>query len=188
MIRILIVYGTTHGQTAKIANAVSQALRSRAATVDVVPAGRATCRPHGYDAVIVAASVHAGTYQKPVRRWVRSHAAELNRKPTAFVSVSLGVLQQDPKVQRELRAIVDRFTTEAGWSPVVVKQVAGALLYRQYNWFIRRIMKRIAAKAGGETDTTRDYEYTDWKDLCSFAELFFVRVAAETHAPTAIGA
>ncbi len=96
MIRILIVYGTTHGQTTKIANAVSLALRSRAASVDVVPA-RSACRPHGYDAVIVAASVHAGTYQKQVRRWVRSHAQELNRKPTALVSVSLSVLQQDPK-------------------------------------------------------------------------------------------
>ena len=39
MIRILIVYGTTHGQTAKIATDLSQALRSRGATVDVVAAG-----------------------------------------------------------------------------------------------------------------------------------------------------
>ena len=132
--------------------------------------------------------MHAGTYQKQVRRWVRSHAPELNRKPTAFVSVSLSVLQQDPKTQRDLRAIVDRFTAEAGWKPTVVKQVAGALLYRQYNWFLRRVMKRIVAKAGGDTDTTRDYEYTDWKDLRSFAELFFVRVAAETKVSTAIGA
>ena len=188
MIRILIVYGTTHGQTAKIANAVSQALRARAATVDVVAAGSACAPPDDYDAVIVAASVHAGVYQKRVRHWVRLHGPELNRKPTAFVSVSLGVLQQDPKTQRELRAIVARFTAETAWNPAVVKQVAGALLYSRYNWLIRMIMKRIAAKAGGDTDTARDFEYTDWKDLRLFAELFFARVAAETDASTAIGA
>ncbi len=30
-------------------------------------------------------------------------------------------------------------------------------------------MKRIAAKAGGDTDTTRDYEYTDWSAVNKFA-------------------
>ena len=33
-------------------------------------------------------------------------------------------------------------------------------------------MKRIVAKAGGGTDTTRDYEYTDWNDLRVFAHEF----------------
>ena len=34
------------------------------------------------------------------------------------------------------------------------------------------MMKRIVAKAGGGTDTTRDYEYTDWNDLRVFAHEF----------------
>ena len=34
------------------------------------------------------------------------------------------------------------------------------------------MMQRIVAKAGGDTDTTRDFEYTDWNDLRSFAEDF----------------
>jgi menaquinone-dependent protoporphyrinogen oxidase len=68
-----------------------------------------------------------------------------------------------------LQAIINRFLAETGWHPVVTKSIAGALLYTRYNWFIRRVMKRIAAKAGGDTDTTRDYEYTDWQDLRTFA-------------------
>jgi hypothetical protein len=35
------------------------------------------------------------------------HAAVLNGRPTAFVSVCLGVLQPDPKVQQELSALMD---------------------------------------------------------------------------------
>ena len=27
------------------------------------------------------------------------------------------------------------------------------------------MMKRIVAKAGGDTDTSKDYVYTDWADL-----------------------
>jgi menaquinone-dependent protoporphyrinogen oxidase len=50
--------------------------------------------------------------------------------------------------------------------------VAGALLYTQYGWLTRWFMKRIVTKAGGDTDTTRDYEYTDWNDLRTFAREF----------------
>ena len=39
-------------------------------------------------------------------------------------------------------------------------------------------MKRIVAKAGGGTDTTRDYEYTDWNDLRAFALEFLQAVPA----------
>jgi menaquinone-dependent protoporphyrinogen oxidase len=38
------------------------------------------------------------------------------------------------------------------------------------------MMRRIVAKAGGDTDTSRDYEYTDWADVRTFAEEF-ARVA-----------
>ena len=37
---------------------------------------------------------------------------------------------------------------------------------------MRWVMKRIAAKAGGAIDTSRDYEYTDWADLRGFARQF----------------
>ena len=56
--------------------------------------------------------------------------------------------------------------------------VAGALEYSKYNPLKRWIMKRIAAKAGGGTDTSRDYDYTDWDDLQQFAEAFGRRVVA----------
>ena len=180
MARILIAYGSTHGHTTKVAARLAETLRRAGSTVDVFEAAAPACRPDDYDGVIVAASVHAGGYQNSVRLWTKLHASTLNRKRTAFVSVCLGILQRDPKVQRELNAIVSRFVEEAGWRPTVVKPVAGALLYTRYNWFLRRMMKHIAGKAGGDTDTSRDYEYTDWKDLDAFAEHFGRRVATTT--------
>lgn len=182
MVRILIVYGSTHGHTAKVAAALANALRRQSATVDVFNAAITARRPDEYHAVIVAASVHGGAYQTTVQHWVRSHASVLNGKTTAFVSVCLGVLQRDPNVQREVEANVRRFTEAVAWKPTVVKQVAGALLYTRYNWFLGWTMKRIVAKAGGDTDTTRDYEYTDWQDLRAFADLFGKRVAAASEA------
>lgn len=33
-------------------------------------------------------------------------------------------------------------------------------------------MKRIARKEGGDTDTSRDWEYTDWDSVEAFAAAF----------------
>jgi menaquinone-dependent protoporphyrinogen oxidase len=178
MQKILIVFGTTDGQTRKIADALGRAMRSPETDVRVVEAGRPDVSPTGYDGVVVAASVHAGGYQRSVRRWLRKHAGELRDAPTAFVSVSLGVLQREAAVQEELRAIVDRLCDATKWTPTLVKHVAGALKYTQYNPVQRLIMKRIVSKAGGDTDTTRDYEYTDWNDVADFAARFMRTVSS----------
>ena len=112
-----------------MAGALTEALHRTGALVDLMAAGDPAPAPDGYDAVVVAASVHAGRYQRPVEQWVKAHAPALARKPAAFVSVCLGVLQHDPKVRRDLQAIVDRFIAVTGWRPAVVKFVAGALPY-----------------------------------------------------------
>ena len=181
MPRILVVYGTTEGHTAKVAGAVAEALHRTGGEVDVMAADDRAPAPDGYDAVVVAASVHAGRYQRQVEKWVKTHAAALARRPAAFVSVCLGVLQHEPAVRRDLQAIVDRFMAATGWRPTVVKFVAGALPYSRYGWLRRAVMKRIVAKAGGDTDTRRDYEYTDWNDLRQFAADFGLRLSEATN-------
>ena len=167
--RVLVVYGTTEGQTKKIADALAGALASHGALADVRAAGDQPPAPGGYAGVVVAASIHAGQYQRPVRRWVRAHRDTLEAMPAAFVSVCLGVLQHDEKARRDLERILDGFVAETGWRPSVVKHVAGALPYTRYGWLKRLLMRRIVGKAGGDTDTSRDYEYTDWADLDRFS-------------------
>jgi menaquinone-dependent protoporphyrinogen oxidase len=169
--RFLVLYGTTEGQTRKIAMAIGNTLRTRAADVDVVnaAAARSDLAPKDYTAVIIAASVHVGGYQRAVRRWVKTHARALNEMPTAFVSVCLGVLERNPKTDQDLSRIANGFFVATGWKPTNFKVVAGALPYTKYNWLKRWMMRRIVAKAHGDTDTTRDFEYTDWNDLRAFA-------------------
>ena len=169
---ILIAFGTTDGHTATIATFMGSVLRDAGSRVEVirVGVGRADPDPDNYSAVIVAGSLHAGGYQRPLRRWVQRHAAALNHKPTVMISVCLGILQKDPKVWAELDARVNLFIKQTGWQPSVVKIVAGALPYTRYGWLTRWIMRRMTRKAGVETDPTRDYVYTDWEDLRLFAE------------------
>jgi menaquinone-dependent protoporphyrinogen oxidase len=56
------------------------------------------------------------------------------------------------------------------------KAVPGALLYAQYNFLIRFIMKRISEASGGSTDTSRDHIYTDWRGLDGFVTGFIVQL------------
>src|SRR5688572_29503179 len=129
MAQVLILYGTTDGHTRRIANAIAEPLSQLGIETDVVEAGLLDPQPRRYDGVIVAASVHAGRYQKAVEQWVRAHRDEFDAKPSAFLSVCLGVLQRsDLKVQADLYAIVKRFEAVTGWRPPIVKQVAGALM------------------------------------------------------------
>ena len=170
MSRVLILYGTTDGHTRLIAEAIGDTLRFGGVDADVVHAGTADPKPAAYDGVIVAASIQAGGYQKAVVHWVRAHARDLDALPTAFVSACLSIVNPSPKVIADLDRIVSGFLKTTGWKPARIKHVAGALLYTRYNFFKRWLMKQIAASHGGATDTSKDYDYTDWQDLKRFAE------------------
>jgi len=181
MTHILIVYGTTDGHTRKIAQVLAEDLRAKRCSVDLLdPAGSLwRLSPEDYDGVIVAASVHIGDYQPAVGRWARMYAPLLNGVPTAFLSVCLAVLEKGIAPRQEMLRIMRRFLNRCGWRPTITKMVAGALPYTRYTWLKRQMMKRIVAKAGGDTDTTRDFEYTDWIDLRHFAEDFAALASEE---------
>ena len=178
MTRVLVLYGTTDGHTEMVANAIGNALITDGFDVDVIQAGTIDPQLGRYAGTIVAASVHGGRYQKIVEHWVRAHAAELEAQPTAFVSVCLAMARKpSDKTRADLDAVVQRFLDTTGWKPTLIKHVAGALLYTRYNLFKRWLMKRIVAQQGGDTDTSKDYDYTDWADLRRFAGEFRRRIA-----------
>lgn len=188
MPRILVLYGTSDGQTAKVARVIGARLLVDGIDTDIIQAGTADPSPADYDGIIIAASVRAGGYQKAVRKWVRRHVAEFGARPDAFVSVCLSVASTHAKEREEAAAIPRRFFDSVGWHPAVVTIVAGALLYTKYNIVIRWIMKRIAQQAGGDTDVSRDYEYTDWRALREFAGAFGRHVMATAPVTTGIAA
>ncbi len=176
MARILVIYGTTDGHTARVARFIGDTLREAGHSADVVEADRSAPAPEGYAGVVVAASVHVGGFQRKVHRWLRTHTLALQGRPTAFVPVCLAILQSEPAVRTELNALIERFLTETAFQPTMTRITAGAVLYTQYSWIRRWTMKRIVLKAGGDTDTRRDFVYTDWAEVRAFAEEFSARV------------
>lgn len=177
MPRLLIVYGTTEGQTAKIAEHIGAALARRGHEVTLRRARAADNEAvSAYDGIVAGGSLHRGRYQRELRRFIERHAPLLRSLPSAFFSVSLAAASRDPEEREAPLRIAKRFVASAGWSPDSIASFAGALKYTRYGWLTRMVMRRIAAKEGGDTDTRRDFEYTDWDDVGRFADAFAERL------------
>ena len=178
---VAVLYATREGHTRRIAGRVAADLRARGFNIDFknLRENEAEIHPIDYGAVVLAASVHAGKHEREMVRFVKKHRAELEQLPTAFLSVTLseaGVEMPDATPEKRLRfsadvqKMMDKFFEATQWRPQRVKPVAGALVYSRYNPWMKFVMKRIAKQAGASTDTSRDYEYTDWVGLDHFVD------------------
>jgi menaquinone-dependent protoporphyrinogen oxidase len=182
MAKFLIVYGTVEGQTRKIASFVSDHLsrrRNEVRLVDVADAPK-DLDPANFDAVIVAASVHMHKHQAGVIEFVKAHVAELQRRPCAFISVSIHAISDDPEDREEMRQYVDLFSKETTWIPHAVLYAAGALRFTTYDFFKKLAARRVAKSQGFAPDANGDYEFTDWTALTRFIDEFVAQ-----HVPNA---
>lgn len=177
MSRALILYATTEGQTARIAEKIAQTLRSRGHSADTCPATEATAglKAADYDGVIVGASIHYGRHPGYLRSLVRGRRAVLEARPSAFFSVSLSGGGPGAKPEAA-RRYLEVFLRQTGWHPKQTATFAGALPFSRYGAFKRLLMVVFVGLGGGDTDTSRDYEYTDWDAVERFAETFAQRL------------
>lgn len=172
--RILIVYASHYGQTAKIAHSVADRMRAAGATVlltDVSDFPRPIARG-SFDGVIVGASINFGKHPRSIRHFVRTNRDELQRIHSAFFSVSGAECSPDEAPRAMAKQYIANFVRETGWQPAMTESVAGAMAYTKYSPLLRWMIKRISRKEGGPADTTRDYEYTDWEEVRRFADRF----------------
>ena len=72
---------------------------------------------------------------------------------------------------------VEEFLQETGGTPALKATFAGGLLYREYGFLRRWMMKKIAKQAGKDTDTSKNHEYTDWKAVDQFVSGFLSHLA-----------
>jgi menaquinone-dependent protoporphyrinogen oxidase len=182
--RILIFYGTSYGQTAKIARRMDDLLTASGEIVTLVDASSQPpgLTPREFDGIIVGGSIIRGRHQKSVRRFVHVHRDVLNAMPSAFFSVSGAAASPDQDARAEARRFVDAFLGETGWDPALSESIAGAMAYTKYNPIVRWIVKRASKPLGGPTDTSRDHEFTDWAQVERFVEAFEAALPAPTAA------
>jgi menaquinone-dependent protoporphyrinogen oxidase len=175
----LVLYATREGHTRRIAEHVAATIRAAGHEAHLLDAGKVhdTFSMSGYAGSILAASVHMGHHEREMIAFVKRHRDELNRAPTAFLSVSMSEATVEDtgrpaevraRAAEEIRKVLETFYTESGWRPKHVKAIAGALMFTQYGMLTRFVMKLISKHNAGPTDTSHDYVYTDWEALDHF--------------------
>lgn len=171
--KVLVAFGTTEGQTKKIAHHIETALQSdgHACTLHNCEDTRDAPSISDFDAVIVAGSVHQKRHQPTITEFITAQRDALKAKPGAFISVSLSIIAEDGKA--EAQQYVDDFITETGWTPNDIHLAAGAVRYLEYDFFKEFTVKQIVLAGQDVPDKGEgNPEYTDWEALDAFVKSF----------------
>jgi menaquinone-dependent protoporphyrinogen oxidase len=179
MPRLLIVFATTHGHTAKIAARIAKAARGEGIRVDVREVeGVGEVELADFDAVLAGGSIHGGRHQNAIVEWAAEHREQLGDRPAAFFSVSLTAAERGEEAQRATAGYLEDFAERTGWSSDGAQAFAGALQYREYDMFTRVLMLLLMRVGDHPTDTRHDYDYTDWAAVERFGREFAARMLA----------
>ena len=167
---ILIAFATGDGQTGRVAQRLADAF-SGAGHSPVLANLVTGPQPavEEFDFTLVAAPVRFGKHHRAAIEFCARNREPLFARRNAFVSVSLSAARARPGARREVAKALAHFVKATAWVPPRIFNVAGALVYTRYGPFLRRVMQLFARMADRETDTSRDYEYTDWPSVDAFA-------------------
>ena len=178
MRRILIAFASTEGQTEKIAHHLARRFEDRGSSVRLVD-----CRESDgvaiegeFDAVLLAGSLHVGTYQRELLDFARSHRDMCAGAPFGFVSVSLSAAGDDAAERTAVAQATDAFMEAAAIRPDRVHHAAGAVHDPELGLVKRLALHAILAAKGVTPDPSGHTEFTDWGALDAFADEFLVLV------------
>ena len=169
--KALILYSSRDGQTHAISSYIASELKEKCScdVIDLVHAGHVDLK--SYDQVMIGASIRYGHFNAVLDKFVKKHADTLNQMPSAFFGVNL-TARKPEKRSPQTNAYVRKFLLNSPWEPAICGVFAGALRYPRYRWFDKVMIQLIMRMTGGETDTSKEVEYTDWQQVAKFAEDF----------------
>lgn len=169
--KALILYSSRDGQTREIAARIAQTLAPQQLcdVIDLLEAQKVEWSQ--YDRVLIGASIRYGHFHPALIKFVTQHRAELLQRVSGFFSVNLTARKAD-KCTPATNAYTRKFLEQSPWQPDCCAVFAGALRYPRYRWFDRVMIQLIMRMTGGETDTSKEVEYTDWNKVTVFAQDF----------------
>lgn len=174
MLKLLLAYASTEGQTRKIAGRMAAVAREAGHAVTEVECGAVPrgLDPTAFDGIIVGASVHQGKHQQSAVDFAKRFRPALREIPSAFFSVSLEAALVGEEHQDMAHRYITEFLAESGWEPDITRAIAGALRNSEYDFLKRLVMKFISRREGLMAPGPGDYEFTDWDGVRRFVAEF----------------
>ncbi len=169
MSNILIVYSTTDGHTGTICLKIKQVAEQNGHRVSIAAVGEPLPDLNDFDKIVVGASIRYGKHNPKIVEFIEQNRSTLDAKPNAFFSVN-AVARKPEKSYPETNPYVRKFLKRIVWKPKAIAVFAGKIDYPRYRFFDRTIIRLIMRITGGPTDTAYSYEFTDWRQVESFAD------------------
>lgn len=190
--KLIIIYGGTDGQTRKIAGHIKSEAEKTGADVFMYDASSDPPGPEGFDGAIIGSSIRNREFQSTVEAYILHHLTTLNTIPSVLFTVSSAAIGLSKKGPNSLRAkglnvLADRLLKKTKWNPLLIEHIAGAVKYTIYPRSVKFGFWLTALLSGLDTDTSKDYEYTDWKEVTVFAQTVCTKIKEQKEIFTVIG-
>jgi len=164
MKKSLITYSTVDGQTKEICKRISNL--SNNTFVEVLPINEVK-NIDQYETIVIGASIRYGKYRKEVFKFIDNNIKQIENKDNAFFSVNV-VARKEEKSSPETNPYVIKFLNNINWVPKKIGVFAGKIDYPSYKFFDKYAIKFIMWITNGPTDTSKTFEFTDWKKVEEF--------------------
>lgn len=164
--KTLILYLSNDGQTKKIAYAIAKDHTEKS---EVINLDKFQGDLNNFHKIIIGASIRYGHFNKKLYKFIEQNSDILNQKQSFFFGVNL-TARKEGKNTPETNVYIRKFLARIKWKPKGVGVFAGALFYPRYNFFDKKMIQFIMKITGGETDTSKEVEYTDWQKVKEFAK------------------
>jgi len=172
VLKALFLYSSREGQTKKILTYIENNLsHMEVETLDLHVAKNIDFAL--YDKVLIGASIRYGHLNKKLYQFIKQNKAQLDSLKVGFFCVNLTARKESQgKDTVEGSVYIQKFLAKSPWQPKLIGVFAGALYYPRYNWFDKVMIKLIMSMTGGETNTDKEVEYTNWGKVSLFAKKF----------------
>jgi len=171
MMKALVLFSSRDGQTREIASYIANLIKKEGEcdVFDLHHIGELHWQQ--YDRVLIGASIRYGHFQPQVDQFVQQNLPELQKRVSGFFSVNLTARKPEKRTP-QTNAYTRKFLMQSPWQPDCCAVFAGALRYPRYRLFDRVMIQLIMRMTGGETDTSKEVEYTDWQQVARFTHEF----------------
>lgn len=168
MQKMLVLYSSREGHTKKIIDRMFQDVTAWQIELhdlhhDMLPS------PEKYDQLLIAASIRYGHFHPNLNKYIKKHAELLKEKRWSFLAVNL-VARKKEKDTPETNPYTRKWLAQTTVKPTMTEVIAGALQYSKYNWWQTLIIQLIMWMTGGDTDKSKDIEFTNWEKVQKFTE------------------
>ena len=169
MKKTAIIYSSTDGHTVKICEKIIEIIKHESIISLSSIEEADSLDLESYDFILVGASIRYGNHKANLFSFIKNNLESLNKKDTAFFNVN-AVARKEDKNTPATNPYLIKFLKKVAWKPSLLEVFAGKISYPKYHFFDKHMIRFIMWMSKGPTDSSKVFEFTDWKKVESFGK------------------